>query len=117
MICFMAHISNENQKGAQAMAMHDWNHNGKNDMADNFTEYQIYKDVTGQNDEPSYTPSRGKGMSTFGAIVSVIAGLFLQSALYVSLGIDVDDVPVLVIIILWIVFSAITAVVVDKIGL
>lgn len=56
-------------------------------------------------------------MSTFGAIVSVIAGLFLQSALYVTLGIDVDDVPVLVIIILWVVFSAIAAVVVDKIGL
>lgn len=112
----MAHISNENQKGAQAMAMHDWNHNGKNDMADNFIEYQIYKDVTGQNDEPSYTSGRQNSMSTFGAIVSVIAGLFLQSALYVTLGIDVDDVPVLVIIILWVVFSAIAAVVVDKIG-
>ena len=99
------------------MAMYDWNHNGKKDMADNFIEYQIYKDVTGQNDEPSYTPSRGNGMSTFGAIVSVMAGLFLQSALYVSLGLDVDDVPVFVIIILWAVFSAIAAVVVEKIGL
>lgn len=86
-------------------------------MADNFIEYQIYKDVTGQENEPSYTPSRGNGMSTFGAIISVIAGLFLQSALYVTLGIDVDDVPVLIIIILWAVFSGITAVVVDKIGL
>ena len=99
------------------MVMHDWNHDGKKDMVDNFMEYQIYKDVTGQKDETSYTPSRGSGMSTFGAIVSVLAGLFLQSALYVTLGIDVDDVPVLVIIILWVVFSAIAAVVVDKIGL
>ena len=99
------------------MAMYDWNHNGKKDMADNFIEYQIYKDVTSQKGNPSYTPSSGSGMSTFGAIVSVIAGLFLQSALYVTLGIDVDDVPVLVIIILWVVFSAIVAVVVDKIGL
>lgn len=99
------------------MAMHDWNHNGKKDMADNFIEYQIYKDVTSQKGPSSYTPSSGNGMSTFGAIVSVIAGLFLQSALYVTLGIDVDDVPVLVIIILWVVFSAIAAVVVDKIGL
>ena len=56
-------------------------------------------------------------MSTFGAIISVIAGLVLQAALYTELGIDVDDVPVLVIIILWVVFSAIVAVVVDKIGL
>lgn len=99
------------------MAMYDWNHNGKNDMADNFIEYQIYKDVTGQNNESSYTPSRGNGMSTFGAIISVIAGLFLQAALYVALGIDVENVPVLVIIILWVVLSTLAAVVVDKIGL
>jgi len=99
------------------MAMHDWNHNGKKDWQDNFIEYQIYKDVTGQKDKLSYTPSKGNGMSTFRAIVSVIAGLFLQSALYVMIGIDVDDVPVLIIIILWVVFSAIAAAVVDKIGL
>lgn len=99
------------------MAMHDWNHDGKKDMVDNFIEYQIYKDVTGQKDEPSYTQSRGNGMSTFGAIISVIAGLFLQAALYVALEIDVEDVPVLVIIILWAVFSTIAAIVVDKIGL
>ena len=99
------------------MATHDWNHDGRNDMMDNYIEYQIYKDVTGQNDEPSYTPSRGNGMSTFGAIISVIAGLVLQAALYVALGIDVENVPVLVIIILWVVFSTLAAVVVDKIGL
>lgn len=99
------------------MATHDWNHDDRNDMMDNYIEYQIYKDVTGQNDEPSYTPSRGNGMSTFGAIISVIAGLFLQAALYVALGIDVENVPVLVIIILWVVFSTLAAVVVDKIGL
>ena len=99
------------------MATHDWNHDGRNDMMDNYIEYQIYKDVTGQNDEPSYTTSRGNGMSTFGAIISVIAGLVLQAVLYTVLGIEVDDVPVFVIIILWVVFSAIAAVAVDKIGL
>ena len=97
------------------MATHDGNHEGKKDMMDNYIEYQIYKDVTGQNDEPSYTPSRGTG--GFGAIVSVIAGLVLQSVLYVTLGIDVDDVPVIIILILWAVFSTITAMVVDKIGI
>lgn len=99
------------------MATHDWNHDGKNDMMDNFIEYQIYKDVTGQNDEPSYTPSRGNGMSTFGAIISVIVGLVLQAALYTGLGIDVDDVPVTIILILWAVLSAITTMLVDKIGI
>jgi len=66
------------------MAMYDWNHNGKKDMADNFIEYQIYKDVTEQDGESSYTPRRGGGMSTFGAIICVIAGLFILSALYCS---------------------------------
>lgn len=99
------------------MAMYDWNRNGKKDMADNYIEYQLYKKVTDKSEKSSYTLSSGNGMSTFGAIISVIAGLFLQSALYVSLGIDVDDAPVLVIIILWAVFSTIVAVVVDRIGL
>lgn len=99
------------------MAMYDWNHNGKKDMVDNFIEYQIYKEVTGQKDKSSYTSSRGKGISNFGAIVAVIAGLFLQVVLYVALGIDVENVPVFVIVILWIIFSAIVAVVMDKIGL
>ncbi len=99
------------------MAMHDWNNDGKKDMKDNFIEYQIYKEIIDQNDKTSYTPRRGNGMSTFGAIVSVFAGLFMQAVLYVALGIDVENVPVLVIFILWAVFSAIAAVVVDKIGL
>ena len=47
----------------------------------------------------------------------MIAGLFMQAALYVALGIDVENVPVLVIVILWAVFSMIAAVGVDKIGL
>lgn len=99
------------------MAMYDWNHNGKKDMADNFIEYQIYKDVTGQKDKTTYTSRGSGGISTFRAIVSVVAGLFLQAALYVSLGIDVEDVPVLIIIILWGVFSTIVAIIADKIGL
>ena len=99
------------------MVMHDWNRNGKKDWQDSFIEYQIYKDVTGQDNKSSYNQNSGNGMSTFGAIVSVIAGLFMQAALYVALGIDVENVPVLVIAILWAVFSTIAAVVVDKIGL
>lgn len=102
---------------SRTMAMYDWNHNGKKDMGDNFIEYQIYKDVTGEKKESSYTPGTSNGMSTFGAVVSIIAGLFIQCALYVTLGIDVENVPVLVIIILWVVISVIVAVIVDIIGL
>ena len=35
------------------MAIYDWNGNGnRNDMADNFIEYQIYKDCTSKNSTP-----------------------------------------------------------------
>ena len=71
-----------------------------------------------QQEEKSPVPTgRGNGMSTFGAILSVVAGLVLQAILYVVLGIDVENVPVLVIVILWGVFSAIAAVVLSKLGL
>ncbi len=99
------------------MALYDWNHDGKKDWQDNIIEYQIYKESTGQEGEPSYTPRKGNGMSTFGAVISVVAGLFLQAVLYTMLGIDVDDVPMLVIIILWAVFSTLAALVVEKMGL
>ena len=43
------------------MAMYDWNGNGnRNDMADNFIEYQIYQDCTSNNSAPrSSTNSSG----------------------------------------------------------
>lgn len=90
------------------MAMHDWNHNGKKDWQDNYIEYQIYKNATGKR-ESSYTPSNG--ISTFGAILSTIGGLFL-GALIVALfaGDNVENVPVIITIILWIVCSSVLAV-------
>jgi len=99
------------------MSDYDWNHDGKKDMADNLMEYEIYKDVMGTDSGSSYTPRRRNGMSTFGAIISVIAGLVLQCMLYTALGIDVENVPVVVIIILWAIFSTLAGFVVEKIGL
>ena len=99
------------------MAMYDWNHDGKKDWQDNFIEYQIYKNTTGKKDKSSYTPGSGNGMSTLGAIVSVVGGFVLQALLYMVLEIDVDDVPGFVILIFWVLFSVMIAVIVDKIGL
>ena len=99
------------------MAMYDWNHDGKKDWQDNFIEYQIYKNATEQKDKSSYTPGSSNGMSTLGAIVSVVGGFVLQALLYMVLEIDVDDVPGFVILILWVLFSVMIAVIVDKIGL
>lgn len=56
------------------MAFYDWNHDGKKDWQDNYIEYQIYKNSTGQKNNYSYTPSNG--ISTFGAILSVVGGCF-----------------------------------------
>lgn len=98
------------------MAFVDWNGNGKNDIQDDFIEYQIYQECMKNNNAASGSNHSG-GMSTFGAILCTIAGLVLQAILYAILGINAENVPVIVIIILWVFFSALTAVVIEKIGL
>ena len=75
-------------------------------MVDNYIEYQVFKESTNKNETTS-SNSSGKGMSTFGAIISVIAGLFIQRALYGALDIEVEDVLIMVIVGLWIFFSSI----------
>ena len=97
------------------MALFDWNNDGKKNWQDNMIEYQIYKNSTSKKNNSSYTPS--SGMSSFGVIISAVGGLFLQALLYELLGIDASDVPALVIIILWLVFSTIIAIVAEIIGL
>ena len=97
------------------MAMYDWNHDGKKDGIDNFIEYNIYKESTGQSNKSSYSRS-SEGISGFGAILSVIAGLVGQVIIYMALGVEVEDVPVIVMIILWIVISSVTGAVLDTIG-
>ena len=36
------------------MAFNDWNHDGRKDWQDNYMEYQIYRDVTGNRNNSSY---------------------------------------------------------------
>ena len=54
------------------MAFNDWNHDGRKDWQDNYIEYQIYRDVTRNKNNSSYTLRNG--ISTFGAILSTIGG-------------------------------------------
>ena len=61
------------------MAFNDWNHDGKKDWQDNYIDYQIYRNVTGNKNNSSYTPRNG--ISTFGAILSTIGGLFLGAGI------------------------------------
>lgn len=97
------------------MAFYDWNHDGKKDFTDDFIEYNIYKESTKNSKPSSY--SGGGGISTFGAILSVIAGLVGQVAIYMMLEVEVEDVPVIIMIILWIVISSITGAILDSIGI
>ena len=81
------------------MAFYDWNNDGKKDFTDDYIEYQIYKDSTSNS---NYTPRSGRGISTFGAIVATVGGLFLAAAIVALFG-GGEDTPVLITIILWIV--------------
>lgn len=52
------------------MAMDDWNGNGnKNDVADNFMEYQIYKDCINNNSTPRRNTNTSG--SSFGIVIMV----------------------------------------------
>ena len=95
------------------MAFHDWDHDGKKNFTDDFFEYQIYKDSTSNN---NYTPHSGGGISTFGAIVATIGGLFLAAAIVALLG-GGEDTPVLITIILWIICSSSLATFCDNHGI
>ena len=92
--------------------MTDWNQNGKKDFTDDFIEYQIYKDSTNSK---NYTPRSCGGISSFGAIVATIGGLFLAAAIVALLG-GGEDTPVLITIILWIVCGAGLGVWFDNVG-
>ena len=81
------------------MSMYDWNHDGKKDGVDNFIEYQIYDDITKNSGSNNYSkPSKG-GMSTFGAILCVIGGLVLTAMLFMET--DIDEVPTIVLLLVW----------------
>ena len=60
------------------MAFRDWNNDGKIDSQDSFIDYQIYQNCTKNNNTASGSNHCG-GISIFGAILSVIAGLVLQA--------------------------------------
>ena len=94
------------------MAFQDWNNDGKKDFTDDFMEYQIYKDSTSNN---NYTPLSGGGISTFGAIVASIGGLFLAALIVALLG-GGEDTSVFVTIILWIICCSVLGVWFDNVG-
>lgn len=89
------------------MSLYDWNGDGKKDSTDDFIEFSIYNQVSNDNNN-HYTPrSRNGGISTIGLILIVFSGLIGQAIIYTMFDIEVDDVPVFVIILLWLVISGV----------
>ena len=59
------------------MAMYDWNGNGnRNDMADNFIEYQIYKDCTSNNSTPRSSTNSSGSVFWIVFIIACVADAF-----------------------------------------
>lgn len=91
------------------MALYDWNHDGKKDLTDDLIEYQIYQNSIGSD-------SNRNGMSTFGAVICTILS-FVGAGLFFSiLGIDTENVPVVLIIIVVAVIAGILGVIGDERG-
>lgn len=65
----------------------------------------------------SHTEESEKKMSTLGVIISVLSGFFLQVIVYDVFDIYVGNVPGIVIVILWAMFTYMTALIVEAIGL
>lgn len=66
-------------------------------------------DYDGTNGSYHYSRRSGNGLSTFGATVSVFGGLVAEALVFTLFGVDVESVSIVVIVILWIVFSAVIA--------
>ena len=67
------------------MAMYDWNHNGENDMQDDYLEYMIYKDCTNDNNSntnhSSYNSDSAFGMNVFVVIAVIAIFAFIGNAM------------------------------------
>ena len=85
------------------MAMYDWNGNGRNDRADDYMEYHI---ATSDSEK---TPSYSGNGSGLGGFLSVFSGLFIEAFIFTLFDVEVSDVPMILILLLWIIFSALFA--------
>ena len=69
------YITSGREREVKTMAMYDWNGNeNKNDMVDNFIDYQIYKDCT-QNSGTSRSTSTSSSPASGFWIVFIIAAI------------------------------------------
>ena len=95
------------------MAFYDWNGNGKNDPADDFIEYNIYKQTTQSNNNNNHRS--GGGVSNFGAAVGTILTIIISAGIAGALGLEGTS-SVIVFLILVVIVCVCIALLFDKIG-
>lgn len=91
------------------MAFEDWNHDGINDFKDDLYEYELY------NESRNYSSPGSSGGENFKAILSMVGGFLLAGGILIFLGAE-DDVPVFLIVALWVICSTALSVWLDGKG-
>ena len=57
-----------------------------------------------------------KGISYFGALLSIVMGYVVQNTLFTFSEVKTEEVPVLVVVALWFIFTTMIMVALDKVG-
>ena len=94
------------------MAIHDWNNDGKKDIMDDLIEYKIYEEsVKGNNKNYTNKIKKEKTnngeISSFAYMVSIVLGLIFTAVQFTLLDANIDNIPVLVICLIWLINTSI----------
>lgn len=68
------------------------------------------------NNKNRHHAAQEKGISYFGALLSVIMGYVVQNAMFTFSEVNMKEVPVLVVVALWFIFTTMFMVALDKLG-
>lgn len=68
------------------------------------------------NNENRNHVTQERGISYFGALLSIIMGYVVQNALFTFSEVSIKEVPVLVVAALWFIFTTMIMVALDKLG-
>ena len=68
------------------------------------------------NNKNRHYAAQDKGISYFGALLSIVMGYAVQNALFTFSEVSMKEVPVLVVVALWFVFTTMIMVALDKLG-
>ena len=68
------------------------------------------------NNENRNHVTQERGISYFGALLSIIMGYVVQNAMFTFSDVSIKEVPVLVVVVLWFIFTTMIMVALDKLG-